>query len=156
MGNRIARLFVGALITQLVACAAMLGIDDPTDKPGGDAGSTPAAMSAHLVKTADTVFDLKSKLTWQRNIPELSLTWEDAQAYCGTLALGNGGGWRLPTKGELLTIFDTEGAFAEAPKDWFWSASESTHEAGRAWAVGVGSYANVNDMLSPGRVLCVR
>lgn len=156
------RLLVGVLIAQLVACAAVLGIDDPVNKTGGDAGAAPVAKaSARFVETDDTVFDQEEKLTWQRKAPELRLIWEDAKAYCATLSLGpDESAWRLPTKDELLTTFASENAFRvedrDAPIGWFWSVSESTHQARGAWAVGVGSYANVNDVQSPGRVRCVR
>lgn len=160
--SKFGRPLVGVLIAQIVACAAVVGIDDPADKRGGDAGTAPAAANARFVQTDDTVFDQGKKLTWQRKTPELRLTWADARTYCATLSLGaDKGPWRLPTKEELLTSFELGAVFsgenrADAPKGWFWSISESTHRAGGAWAVGVGSYANVNDVTSPGRVRCVR
>src|SRR5262249_7856188 len=60
---------------------------------------------------AGVVIDQVTGLHWQRAV-ELggdggtrTLSWTDAQTYCANLALA-GGGWRVPTKIELLSIVD--------------------------------------------------
>ena len=63
-----------------------------------------AAPSGHYVVTAGsgtgngTVYDTKSKLTWQQTISTATYTWADAKTYCAGVGASLGGtGWRLPT-----------------------------------------------------------
>jgi hypothetical protein len=54
-----------------------------------------------------TVYDTKTKLTWQQASPSTKYGWTDAKSYCAGLGATLGGtGWRLPTIKELLTIVD--------------------------------------------------
>jgi hypothetical protein len=59
------------------------------------------APAGRYVVGATTVFDTKTKLTWERSWTDL-LTYEGASDRCAKL----GGGWRLPTVKELFTIVD--------------------------------------------------
>src|SRR5689334_16839225 len=52
-----------------------------------------------------TVYDTKTRLTWQQGAAPSTYTWTDASPYCGALNLG-GMGWRLPSVRELQTIVD--------------------------------------------------
>src|SRR5438128_5669991 len=52
-----------------------------------------------------TVYDTKTKLTWQQAIVAPPSSWSDAASYCASLAL-DGTGWRLPSAKELQTIVD--------------------------------------------------
>jgi hypothetical protein len=52
---------------------------------------------------AGTVLDTKTNLTWQQTAATAAMTEPDAEAYCSGLSL-SGGGWRLPTARELLTL----------------------------------------------------
>ena len=111
-----------------------------------------------------TVYDTKTKLTWQEAVPTGTYTWANAKAYCAGLSL-NGTGWRLPTIKELQTIVDDSQAnpsidttaFLSTPVDWFWSSSPLAGSSSFAWGVdftyGVTSYNGVSDYHD---VRCVR
>lgn len=71
------------------------------------------APAGHYVVTTGngtgngTVYDTKSKLTWQQTAPATTYTWDDAKSYCaGVGASLAGTGWRVPTVEELRTIVD--------------------------------------------------
>jgi hypothetical protein len=54
-----------------------------------------------------TVYDTKTKLTWQQTVSSTTYTWADAKTYCAGVGTSLGGtGWRLPTLKELQTIVD--------------------------------------------------
>lgn len=55
--------------------------------------------------SADLVTDRSTGLTWQRVADPTARTWVDALAYCEGLAL-EGGGFRVPSLKEQLTIVD--------------------------------------------------
>ena len=86
----------------LLAALAMLAVS-------GDNPAHAAAPAGHYVVSGTgntaTVYDTKSRLTWQRTI---SLgTWTEAKAYCAGLGATLGGtGWRMPTFKELITLLD--------------------------------------------------
>jgi hypothetical protein len=52
-----------------------------------------------------TVRDRNSQLEWQRVTDDATRTWKEAQEYCAQLDSA-GGGWRLPSLKELLTLVD--------------------------------------------------
>jgi hypothetical protein len=123
-------------------------------------------MNLHFIISASggTVRDARTGLTWQRSAPDERYTWAEARRYAARLAL-DGGGWRLPTVQELISLvdysrhepaIDTE-AFPNTPPGWFWSATPYAGGEGRAWGVyfSVGS-ANYGGDLYGGAVRCVR
>ena len=113
-----------------------------------------------------TVYDTKTKLTWQQAVAPGTYAWAGAKAYCAGLNLG-GTGWRLPTIKELQTIVDDSQtnpsidttAFPSTPADWFWSSSPLAGSSSSAWAVDIGNgYADNLNLAVPasGLVRCVR
>src|SRR5690606_19349243 len=51
------------------------------------------------------VLDTLTGLEWQQEVQNIATYWPDAAPYCNALAL-DGGGWRLPTLIELLSLVD--------------------------------------------------
>jgi Protein of unknown function (DUF1566) len=92
--------------------------------------------------TADSAHDRSTGLTWQRRVDHDNYTWPDAKARCASLD-SDGGGWRLPSLRELLTLVDVThvepaidaSAFPDTPSEFFWSSSPSRAPAGTAWGV---------------------
>jgi hypothetical protein len=90
----------------------------------------------------DLAHDAFTKLTWQRAVAHDNFTWEGAKSHCETLD-SNGGGWRLPSLRELLTLVDVTRvepatdtlAFPDTPSEFFWSSSPSSAPVGSAWGV---------------------
>src|SRR5205823_1770356 len=104
---------------------------------GGAPSSTPPP--GRYTIALGTVYDTRTKLTWEQAFPTASYTWSDATAYCSSLSL-NGAGWRVPTIGELQTIVDEstnpsiDGAtFPMTPSEYFWSSSVVVDDPSRAW-----------------------
>jgi len=97
------------------------------------------APSGHYVVTAGsgtnngTVYDTKSKLTWQQTATSSQLGWADAKTHCAGVGASLGGtGWRLPTMKELLSLVDYSqsigpmidlNAFPSTIGNGFWSSS---------------------------------
>lgn len=65
----------------------------------------PPDSPTNYTNTDETVLDLVTGLTWQRNAPTTVYTPEQAQIYCAGLSL-EGKPWRLPSRIELLSIVD--------------------------------------------------
>jgi hypothetical protein len=92
-----------------------------------------AAPSGQYTVATGTVYDTKTKLTWQRAVPSTTYTWAAASTYCAGVGTSLGGsGWRLPTVKELLTLFDLYAtaappidatAFPATPAQFFWSST---------------------------------
>ena len=111
-----------------------------------------------------TVYDTKTKLTWQQVVPWTTYSWADAKTYCAGLSLA-GTGWRLPTVKELQTILDESrtnpsidpNAFPSTPTDWFWSSSSWAGSSSLAWGMNF-SYGGTDygSGADPTFVRCVR
>jgi Protein of unknown function (DUF1566) len=112
-----------------------------------------------------TVYDTKTKLTWQQTIASGTYDWAGAKTYCAGLSL-NGIGWRLPTCKELQTIVDDSRtnpsidatAFPSTPADWFWSSSPLAGSSSYAWSVYFSAGHTFYDDVSYNNFLvrCVR
>jgi hypothetical protein len=111
-----------------------------------------------------TVRDVRTNLTWQQAVDVHTFQDREAGSYCEKLDLA-GGGWRLPTRAELLTLVDPseqapkldKHAFPATPSTWFWTTTMFIDIAASAWAVnfedGSSDYFGIERGL---RVRCVR
>jgi hypothetical protein len=124
--------------------------------------------------TAGTVFDTKTKLTWQRTAPDMAYTWADAQTYCTSAAVSTtlGGAGRVPTIKELQTIIDytlpasdpqqptakmDPTAFPGVRTNYYWSSTPLSGDATFAWTVNiVNGFTSALDALNLYDVRCVR
>jgi hypothetical protein len=94
------------------------------------ASAEASAPAGRYTTASGTVFDTKTKLTWQQTAPSAPYIWAAAKTYCQALNLA-GTGWRLPTRKELQTIVDYSQsapsidptAFPATPSSPFWSSS---------------------------------
>ena len=121
------------------------------------------APTGRYTITGGTVFDTKTKLTWQQTVPAATYAWAAAKTYCQTLSLG-GTGWRLPTMKELQSIVDYSSsrapfldpsAFPATPTPGSWSSSLVPGSPTSAWAVSGGTTFTIVTTTSLA-VRCVR
>jgi len=108
------------------------------------ASADASAPAGRYTMAAGTVYDNKTKLTWQQTVSSTEYSWADAKTYCTGLGASLGGtGWRLPTVKELQTLIDhsqsspsiDSTAFPATPASWFWSSSPVAGSSSGAWLV---------------------
>src|SRR5258708_25057003 len=126
-----------------------------------------AAPAGRYTYTAasTTVFDNKTKLTWQRAVAQTNIDWASAKSYCAGLNLG-GTGWRLPTRNELVTLVDPSqpstaidpAAFPSTPAAGFWSATAVASTPGNAWILTFNTFVSSFSVptVNGNNVRCVR
>ena len=154
----------------ILRCLGALAIIMVTSPRSVDA----AAPAGHYVVTAGsgtgngTVYDTKSKLTWQQTVSSTAYTWADAKTYCAGVGASLGGtGWRVPTIKELWSIVDLSqtaapmidpNAFPSTPSEDFWSSSPLAGSSSLAWGVYFfdGSTFYVDVSFNNSLVRCVR
>jgi hypothetical protein len=112
------------------------------------------------------VVDVVTQLTWEKTADDGSYTWAEAEEHCAALTL-EGGGFRLPTRIELVSLVDytvnrptiDAKAFPDTPAEKFWSASPFAGAADSAWLVnfdfGTG-FVFAGALDEKHRVRCVR
>ena len=71
--------------------------------------TSPFVVQYSVDAVAGTVRDNRTGLTWQRDIGTVSYSFGQAEGVCSALGTA-GGGWRLPTRKELLTLVDPASA----------------------------------------------
>jgi hypothetical protein len=122
------------LLGAITIMTAILPTSADADAPAGQYVVTAGGTGS------GTVYDTKTRLTWQQTVSSTTYTWADAKTYCGL----RGTSWRLPTAKELLTIVDFSqaigpmmdpNAFPGTPSRWFWSASQVAGAPSIAWSV---------------------
>jgi hypothetical protein len=92
----------------------------------------------------DIVYDTRTMLTWQREMPEGLYEHAAAVAYCVDLELA-GGGWRLPKISELRTLLDRtrhtpaldSTAFPASSWHIWWSSTPKAGAPTAAWNADV-------------------
>jgi hypothetical protein len=91
-----------------------------------------AAPTGRYTIANGTVYDSKTKLTWQQTVSTTTYSGGGAVTYCAGLGAQLGGsGWRLPTIKELVSIVDYSRsapaidptAFPSTPSGRFWSST---------------------------------
>ena len=108
-----------------------------------------SAPAWRYAEDASTVYDNKTKLTWQKATNPTTEVWSSARSYCSNLGKTLGGtGWRLPTIRELLSIVDFTAqppAIDPAlPLSWaktMWSATTAAADSNSAWTVSFSAGA---------------
>jgi hypothetical protein len=156
---------MNASIPSFLCAVAMIAVILPT--PADANAPAGRYVVANGGTSNGTVYDTKTKLTWQQTISSISHTWADAKTYCTGVGSSLGGtGWRLPTLKELQSLVDysqatppmiDSTAFPEAPSGLFWSASRLVGPLSNAWGVGFGDGTTYGDGFSnTNYVRCVR
>lgn len=85
-------------------------VPDSTTLPANDDGADGCDSSRFSCVMGDeAVLDKQTGKVWARNtdILEKSVPWEEAVAFCADVQIGGKKGWRLPTRGELISLLDT-------------------------------------------------
>jgi hypothetical protein len=94
------------------------------------------------VRSAGIIFDSLTKLEWQQGADKKTRSRDEAEEYCASLSMG-GGGFRLPSRIELLSIVDfTQAnpsldpkAFPGAEPGKYWSSSRYAASPDSGWTV---------------------
>lgn len=108
--------------------------------PSGAAATCPERYAVE--QDGAVIRDRETGLAWQQGGSEAAApALDDARAICAGLTLG-GGGFRVPTAGELQTLVDEAtpagvaiDAHFEATSDYYWASLDDAAEAERAWVV---------------------
>ena len=146
---------------------------DGTRLPAGD-----GTNAGELVASVDglTVSDAITGLVWQRDgsgvragcssDDKLTCTWDEAEAYCASLALGGLSGWRLPGWMELFTILNLaadwtgstidQTAFPNTPTEAYWTSSALGRSAAPMLVQFQGAAVSTDCGKLRYRVRCVR
>ncbi len=124
----------------------------------------PTASSNRFSASGGVVTDSQTGLRWQQAASPSTHTWASAGPYCRSLPLA-GGGWRLPSRLELLSIVDYTRLdpaidpvpFPNTPNEAFWTSSIFVGLPAQAWSIyfPAGSSSQFGTA-SPLRVRCVR
>lgn len=143
--------------------------------PGNPAGWTswpmpnPASAmlpnpASYTVNADGTVRDNVTRLVWQQAVDANTYTFDEAKAYCKGLALA-GGGFRAPTRIELISLVDftrlgpaiDTTAFPATPSERFWSSTQYAYGSDFGWEVSFGGGGPWFDQTTAkARVRCVR
>ena len=108
-----------------------------------------AAPAGRYTITNGTVYDNKTKLTWQQASMPGTYTLSQAMTYCSGLSL-SGAAWRLPTFKEFVTIVDYSTvnsstglldptAFPNALNNTYWTSTPYVPASGKNWQIDTGS-----------------
>jgi hypothetical protein len=77
-----------------------------------------------------TTTDNSTGLMWQDNDHESKYVWADANSYCSELTLVDYSDWRLPTRAELLELYERRGILSSylstQRSSYYWTSSSSS------------------------------
>lgn len=150
-----------------VACSSgHCGVDRewaawPMPNPADAGLPNPASYDTTM---AGVVLDHVTGLLWQEPAPDFH-NWADAHTYCAALTIA-GGGFRMPTRTELVSLVDYTrsspaidvAAFPSTAAEGYWTATQSGNSPNAAWGIDFsdGSSGGKVDKSSVAHVRCVR
>jgi hypothetical protein len=137
--------------------------------------TSPPATRYVVNSDAGTVADNMTGRVWQRSVSVYAMKWSDsttnpisypAAAYCASLPTA-GGGWRLPTAIELLSIVEPDLSLpaidttvfslgSSTGSDWFWTSTPSAGSSTAAWSIGADGASYNSGAADTSWVRCVR
>ncbi len=89
----------------------------------------------------ETVTDTETGLMWTKDANLFGeLNWHDAMSRCGSFSISGIGGWRLPSKDELIVLSHAlKGGhpFTGVQSSDYWSSTTLAVNADFAWYVGM-------------------
>jgi hypothetical protein len=124
--------WIGTAATGCMLCMAGLIMTGTAFSAGG--------QESLCVDNKDgTVTDNNSGLMWQKASAGV-MRWNDASIYASGLSLAGHSGWRLPTKDELVGLYNSPcKKRMEVVSDWYWSSSPCAGIPGYVWKVSFTS-----------------
>jgi formylglycine-generating enzyme required for sulfatase activity len=82
------------------------------------------------------------KLQWSKTFDRMD--WYDAMKFCEELDFEGHGDWRLPTRAELIALYDSDENPHETA-DLYWSSADNTDNTDNAWLVDFSDGNVYND-----------
>jgi hypothetical protein len=134
----------------------------PNPVTGSGAGNT----QIFETRERGVVIDSTTALSWQQSVRAQPRSRDEAEAYCAELELA-GGGFRLPSRIELLSLIDfTQSttyldpkAFPDAPHVKYWTSSRYAKSQNEGWVINFGfstTFASIAEADAKHLVRCVR
>ena len=104
---------------------------------------TGEAQAQRFVDNRDgTVTDTQTGLMWTKDANLFGeLNWYDAMSRCSSFSISGIGGWRLPSRDELVAIYHAiQGGhpFTGFQSPYYWSSTTDAVDSDVAWGVGMG------------------
>lgn len=130
-------------------------------------GAATAAPRAFIDNKDGTITDRQTLLIWQKNDDGQIRILEDANKYCQTLSIGGYSDWHLPSRDELISLWDNAGAknnlrkkyFPSMKPSYYWSSIIGNRDKNtRAFGWGVSfqdGYAGDDDVPFEAYTRCV-
>jgi hypothetical protein len=135
--NKTLALVAGGLVLFLVV-VVLARMGGMSKNPSAPEQATQVASPSSVVSEQGVTFRA-ADLEWQKQPAPNEMNWASAKSYCQGLALA-GGGWRLPSKDELLALYATKASgtasFPGMDVGFYWSSSAVSGSSGYAWIVG--------------------
>jgi hypothetical protein len=110
-------------------------------KTGDDGTYQSGTARSYSRSAAGVVTDNATGLEWQDDAVSIRMKWSVAGTYCTNLAL-DGGGWRLPSIEELVSITDKsrtnpsiDPIFQNVPSYTYWSSTTDASDSSVVWLV---------------------
>ncbi|MBQ4437956.1 DUF1566 domain-containing protein, partial [bacterium] len=83
--------------------------------------------------------------------------WDTAKRLCNNSNLAGFTDWRLPTKNELVTMYDNKNTIGNFKSGYYWSSSTKSDSTDYAWYVGFNlGYVRYGSKTDDSYVRCVR
>lgn len=140
-------------------------------KGTGQDGAYVIAPLSYTDNGDGTVTDDHTGVIWQQGQSDNPMSWDEAEAYCGSLTLGAASDWRLPSRRELVSIIDygilypgptiDSTYFPNTPAVAFWTSTIDPADTRRVWSAffdfgGVAGIDRDHPMAPPTHVRCAR
>ena len=88
-----------------------------------------------MFKEAKESTTILKELMWEDIRQSSKLSWRDAKLYCGNLRLAGFDNWYLPSKTELLELYENKNKLKNNDTNVYWSDTQDTSDTAYSWLV---------------------
>jgi hypothetical protein len=117
-------------------------------------------LSVSLFAKEKSVVDVKQNLEWQDDEEHIELKWKLAKGHCSQMRLNGFKDWRVPTKKELVNLFQNKKLkqkFTYLEDAIYWTSVIDEKDEINAYTIySANAFVSVSDRCDQNFIMCVR
>ncbi|QOP45593.1 DUF1566 domain-containing protein [Sulfurimonas paralvinellae] len=117
-------------------------------------------LGSFVFGNEQSILDEKQQLEWQDDVEHVELKLKLAKGYCSQMSLNGFTDWRIPSKKELVNLFQNKKLkqkFTYLQDAVYWTKTDDEKDDLNAYTIySANAYISVSDKCDKNFIMCVR